>query len=335
MSARPPSLPLLALLLLLALTSACTARHAPPGPYAGGGGPGTSLAEERFLTWDGLSLPLRAWLPEEEPWAVILALHGMNDYSQAFALPGAALAQAGVATYAYDQRGFGEAPARGLWAGKESYARDLRDAARLVAARHPGTPLYLLGDSFGGAVTVAALSRGWPAEVSGAILVAPAVRDREALGPIASASLWIAAGLFPGWKPTGADLKIQATDNIPELRAFSNDPLVIKGTRMDTVEGLVDIMDAAQREAGGLDGPLLLLYGAKDEVIPQEAMERFWRSLSAGNPQARRIDYEKGWHWLLRDLQREAVYGDLLLWLADPTSPVLHGETRLPSQPGS
>jgi alpha-beta hydrolase superfamily lysophospholipase len=333
MSARPPRALLLCLLLLLALSSACTARYAPPGPRAEGGGPGPSLAAESFVTWDGYRLPLRKWLPEGEPWAVILAAHGMNDYSEAFALPGEAFAAAGVATYAYDQRGFGAAPARGLWAGEESYARDLLEAARALAARHPGKPLFLLGDSFGGAVTVAALSRGWPQEVAGAILVAPAVRDREALGPIASASLWLAAGLFPGWTPTGADLKIQATYNIPLLRAFSNDPLVIKGTRMDTVEGLVDIMDSAQREAAGLNGPVLLLYGAKDEVIPADAMERFWQSLSAANPQARRLDYEKGWHWLLRDLQREAVYGDLLLWMADRDGPLLHGAEKAAAGP--
>ena len=322
MSERHPSLPLRALLLLLALAlaSACAPRYAPPGPYAQGGGPGASLtldgpAGGSFITADGLSLPLRAWLPEGEPRAVILALHGMNDYAKAFELPGQAFARQGIATFAYDQRGFGAAPATGLWAGQDVYAGDLLQAARLLARRYPGKPLFLLGDSFGGAVTTLALSENWPATVKGAVLVAPAVLDRAALGPLTSASLWLAATLFPGWTPSGADLKIQASDNIPLLIDFSNDPLVIKGTRMDGVKGLVDLMDAAQHKAGALKGPVLLLYGAKDEVIPQEATDRFWQTLSAANPQARRIDYETGWHWLLRDLEREAVYGDLLEWM--------------------
>src|SRR5262249_47536372 len=44
--------------------------------------------------------------------AVILALHGFNDYSHAFAMPGPLWAEQGIATYAYDQRGFGGTPMR-------------------------------------------------------------------------------------------------------------------------------------------------------------------------------------------------------------------------------
>ncbi len=319
MSGRPPRASLLRLLLLAFLGTAliaCSAKLAPPGPFADGGGPGPSLTQATFRTEDGLKLPLRAWLPEESPSAVILALHGMNDYSAAFDLPGAAFAGKGIATYAYDQRGFGEAPNRGLWPGAGTYRADLRHAARLIKQKHPQAPLFLLGDSFGGAVTATALAEAWPPEVEGAILVAPAVMDRESLGPLASASLWLARLIAPGWKPTGADLKIQATDNIPLLRAFSNDPLVIKGTRIDTVYGLVGLMDAAQdsgAELGG--GPVLLLYGGKDEVIPRKAIDRFWEKLEAANPQAQRLDFDSGWHWLLRDLERQRVFDALLEWM--------------------
>src|SRR6476646_4295490 len=40
-----------------------------------------------FLTRDGLHLPLRHW-DAEKPHAVLVALHGMSDYSEAFDLPG-------------------------------------------------------------------------------------------------------------------------------------------------------------------------------------------------------------------------------------------------------
>src|SRR3546814_13687678 len=59
------------------------------------------------------------------PAAIILALHGFNDYSRSFEAPAAYWADRGIATYAYDQRGFGQTPHRGLWPG----------AARLIADR--------------------------------------------------------------------------------------------------------------------------------------------------------------------------------------------------------
>src|SRR5205814_80154 len=71
------------------------------------------FAGRGFVTADGTVLPLRQWLPAGPVKAVILALHGFNDYSNAFEGPGDAWAKRGIATYAYDQRGFGAAPERG------------------------------------------------------------------------------------------------------------------------------------------------------------------------------------------------------------------------------
>ena len=116
------------------------------------------LGDHFILTDDGAKLPLRSWLPDGKPRAIILALHGFNDYSNAFTHPGVDWAKDGIATYAYDQRGFGEAPGRGLWAGSKRLAEDLTLTSRLLRARYPGTPLYLLGESMGGAVVAAAIT---------------------------------------------------------------------------------------------------------------------------------------------------------------------------------
>ena len=76
-----------------------------------------ALTDGTFTARDGMVLPLRHWGPLDHPRAVIVALHGMSDYSNAFALPGATRAAQGILTLAYDQRGFGAAPGSGLWAG--------------------------------------------------------------------------------------------------------------------------------------------------------------------------------------------------------------------------
>ncbi|MGB8182658.1 MAG: alpha/beta hydrolase, partial [Stellaceae bacterium] len=66
---------------------------------------------------DGVKLPLQSWLPTGKPHAIVLYVHGFNDYSHGGAEPAKAMAMDGVATYAYDQRGFGRAPDHGRWAG--------------------------------------------------------------------------------------------------------------------------------------------------------------------------------------------------------------------------
>jgi acylglycerol lipase len=98
------------------------------------------LGAGHAITADGVRLPLRRWLPEADIEAVVVALHGFTDYSSAFAEVGAKLIDEGIALYAYDQRGFGGAPAPGLWPGTEALVADLRQVAHLVQAAHPGRP---------------------------------------------------------------------------------------------------------------------------------------------------------------------------------------------------
>lgn len=313
----------LAAALGLVLLAACVPRLAPEGP----GGRPPALADETLITLDGLALPLRRWLPEQgAPHTVILALHGFNDYSSAFEAAGRAWAERGIATYAYDQRGFGDAPYRGLWPGEAALVRDVRTATRLLRQRHPDAPIYLLGDSMGGAVAVTALTATDPPPVEGLILVAPAVWGRDTMPVLYRASLWLGARTVPGLKVSGGGLEIQASDNIEMLRALGRDPLVIKETRIDAIEGLVDLMDRALAAAPALDVPLLLLYGENDEIIPEEPILRFLQRLP---PQARerqrRALYKDGWHMLLRDLQGEIVIEDVAQWVADPAAPLPSG----------
>ena len=307
---------------LLALLTACAAGRVPPGP----GPTEPRLTADRFVADDGMELALRVWLPEAEPKAVLLALHGFNDYSRAFKAPGEWWAARGIATYAYDQRGFGEAPHRGLWAGSETLVDDLKTAARLLRARYPGTPLYLLGDSMGGAVVLVAMTGADPPEVDGAILVAPAVWARSQMPFYMRAALWIAARLVPWAEVTGEGLDIQASDNIERLREMGRDPLFIKRTRIGTLEGLTDLMGDALDNAGSLQTPTLLLYGEKDEIIPRKPTLALWRSLPNGpDAQQRPALYADGWHMLLQDLGAERVLTDIVAWIDHPQRPLPSG----------
>ena len=294
-------------------------------------GPGPSeprLAQDSIVMDDGLALPLRAWLPPagRETEAVVIALHGFNDYSKAFEGPGAAWAERGIATYAYDQRGFGAGPEPGLWAGHLRLGADLADAHEAVAARHPGLPVYLLGDSMGAAVVLVALTAETPpAPVAGAILVAPAVWGRQTMPFYQRAALWLFARLMPWARLSGRGLDIQASDNIEMLRALGRDPLVIKRTRVDAVDGLTHLMTAALEAAPRFETRALLLYGEKDEIVPKAPVFRFWRDLpEAAAERQRQALYAEGWHMLLRDLQAPRVHDDIAAWIADP-------ETALPS----
>jgi alpha-beta hydrolase superfamily lysophospholipase len=120
------------------------------------------MRADAFVVEDGAVLPYRRWQPADaaDTRAVIVALHGFNDHSRAWDMPAQAWAARGIALYAYDQRGFGQAPQPGIWAGGDSLVADLASVHALVAARHAGVPIFVAGESMGGAVAMLAVARG-------------------------------------------------------------------------------------------------------------------------------------------------------------------------------
>jgi alpha-beta hydrolase superfamily lysophospholipase len=311
-------------LILLLLIQACAPVIKPMGPVQGA----PSLTENALIARDGAVLPAQSWLPEGQVRAVIVALHGFNDYANAVALPAPFWAEQGIATYAYDQRGFGGAPHRGYWAGTTTLTADLRDAVRAVRLRHPKTPLFVLGVSMGGAVAMAALANGPIAGVSGAVLIAPAVWGRNHMNVFQRAALWFFSNTVP-WLPlTGEGLRIKPSDNIGMLRALSRDPKVIRETRVDAIKGLVDLMDRAFAATPRLGrAPIFVAYGLRDEIVPRvpttEMMRRMPRP--AGT---RRAFYKTGYHMLLRDNGAKTLWRDIATWIDDPLRPLPSGADR-------
>lgn len=300
MMRRPVSLALALLTMGLTLL-ACA--PAPPGPAAAVS-----------------STPTRAWLPNDAPpRAAILALHGFNDYSNAFADLGEYAAARGFAVHAYDQRGFGANADAGYWPGVPVMVADLRREVDRLKELYPELPVYVLGESMGAAVVIAAAARGESPAVAGSILVAPAVWGGEQLNPLYRATLWLAVQLVPNMRLTGRSLEVLASDNIEMLVALGQDPLVIKGTRVNAIAGLVGLMDLALPGAAAMRGPLLVLGGARDEIVPPRAHAAMLERLTA-HP-CTEVVYPEGWHMLLRDLQRQVVWDDILAWVAGEPLP--------------
>jgi acylglycerol lipase len=268
---------------------------------------------------DQPEVPVRSWLPETPPKAVILALHGFNDYSNAFTTFGDHAAEQGYAVFAYDQRGFGANGDAGYWPGIDQLVADLRQQRALLAERYPEVPLYLLGESMGAAVVIAAASQEEPLGVDGIILSAPAVWGLDQLNPFYRATLWVAVHLAPNLRLTGEGLDILPSDNIEMLRELGADPLVIKGTRVRAIAGLVGLMDLALSASPALPGPLLVLGGVQDQIVPPDAHKAMLAQLTA--EPCTEVTYPEGYHMLLRDLQRRVVWEDVLAWIEDRPLP--------------
>jgi alpha-beta hydrolase superfamily lysophospholipase len=126
-------------------------------------------------------------------------------------------------------------------------------------------------------------------------------------------------------------VKIEPSDNIEMLHRLWTDPLGIRVNKIEQVHGVVSVMESAHRAAPNLssDTPMLLTYGARDIVIPKSGVKRTARVLS---PHVKTAYYPEGYHMLLRDLQAELVFDDVLSFLQNPDAPLPSGVGEVPGR---
>ncbi|MDX1587301.1 MAG: alpha/beta hydrolase [Oleiphilaceae bacterium] len=315
------------LALSLALLTACTS---PSERYQGPGDTSPRLEPERVIAHDGYALKLHRWTLDE-PRAVVLALHGFNDYGAAFSVLAEPFNEQGISLYAYDQRGFGASEPRGYWPGHDRMARDAATTARLLRARYPRQPLYLMGESMGGAVALLALQREDMPELAGSLLLAPAVWGHDTMPWYQRFGLWLGSRLAPGlYLPndlgSSLGIDIEPSDDREMLQALAEDPMVQQGARIGTLEGLTSLMDVALSASEQLTGPALILYGDNDQIIPPPPVCRMLEGLPDQEAANWRMSlYPGGYHMLTRYSESGQVIRDMLAWLGHGT------DTTLPS----
>lgn len=326
-------------LIILWLTACSATRgHATRLQLEGTIMPGFDIPAERFTSFDGAKLGLTVWPSEteSEPEYVVVGVHGMNDYAMAFESAAPYWAARGVTTYAYDQRGFGRSEARGKWPQENLMREDLRTAIEVTRARHPDAILTVVGISMGGAVAMTAFGSDDPPEgVDRLILSGPGLRGWGGMPLLHRASLWVSTKVRPGWvvvPPRFAVRDIIPSDNYDMLVARGRDPLNTFENRIDQIYGVVEVMENGHKAAPRLPENTFILYGANDDIIPENFMKRTAPTLPS---HVRTAYYAKGYHMLMRDLQAETVWADQLAFMRDPSGDLPSGASPIPWAPNT
>jgi alpha-beta hydrolase superfamily lysophospholipase len=183
-----------------------------------------------------------------------------------------------------------------------------------VQKLHPKAKIFVLGESMGAAVVLVAMKRRDFPDISGSVLVAPAVWGWGVMNPALAGLLRLLAHSAP-WLPISAsEFRRLASDNQAMLDALDQDPLVLQSVRVDALYGLVTLMDDALESATFLRPPTLVLYGARERIIPRAARDEFMSRLQASQ---RVLIYPQGHHTLFRDLNAEVVLHEVASWIGE------------------
>ncbi len=222
-----------------------------------------------------------------------------------------ALVSSGIEVWSYDLRGHGRSGGRR--GDVPSYEALLDDLERVVAlALGSGIPLFLLGHSLGGQITLNFLLTR-KADCRGAIVTSPYLR--LAFSPprwrlaLAHAARWLWPSLTQPtpmpWSRLSRDQEHLAT--FPDMQLMHHD---ISARMYHAVK-----VAAATALAGAprFQTSLFLIHGADDPVTSAAATREFFER--AGSPDKTLKIYPGMLHETFNEIGREMVFADVIAWI--------------------
>ncbi|MGO8752290.1 MAG: lysophospholipase [Thermoguttaceae bacterium] len=269
--------------------------------------------EDFFSGHDGLRLYEQVWLPEGEPRAVLVLVHGLAEHSGHYAATAEELTRRRYVLHTMDLRGHGrsEGP-RCYIRAFDQYLDDLDVLAGRAVARQPEKPWFLWGHSMGGLIATAWAIVRQPA-CRGLVLSAPLLRAADPIYPRLRRFAGPLSRIFPRWRAIRVNFGGISRDP-QRVAQFQADPLVFHGRfPLRTVAEILRVTRFASEQSAAIRLPLLVLHGAADQLCDPAASRDLSTHAAAGDKTLRL--YEGLYHDVLREPEAEQVLADLIAWL--------------------
>jgi acylglycerol lipase len=212
--------------------------------------------------------PALEWsVTEGKPRAALLCLHGLGLHKGTFDAFGKRMAAAGIVTYAVDLPGFGQNQnTSGNRLDFEASMKVVGAALDDVRKSNPEIPVFLAGESMGGAIALHAAAI-YPDRINGLISSVPSGDRFNSGGSTAKIALKALTG-FNKPIPVGEMVVKQATED-PKLRAaWLNDPAARLTLSPHELMRFQNFMNENFEYARKLTSvPVLFIQGSKDKLV--------------------------------------------------------------------
>lgn len=233
-----------------------------------------------------LDTPLRGFgLVASEARAALLIVHGLAEYADRYRETARALSARGISSFAFDQRGHGNAPGVRTHVDRfDQFVDDLGIASRAVRKRFPGLPLFIWGHSMGSIVVLAAAA----ADCCAARGVITTSNSLEVFrrGPDPTSALFRAAArILPRVRiPLGLDATKISSDPAVQ-RAYAGDPLIPGTASLRLIVEFALACERCRESAARITLPWLVVHGEADAIAPAVGSQVLMEQLGSRDKQ--------------------------------------------------
>ncbi len=274
--------------------------------------------EGTFTSFDGLEIYHQAWLPDGDPAAVVMLVHGLGEHSGRYAHVARSLNDAGFAVHALDHRGHGRSEGKRVFVKSyDEFMADLMQFRASLERQHQGVPLVVLGHSMGGNLAVGHVLDHQPG-VAGLALSGAALQVGSDLTPTKLKMFRLIAKIAPAFRPEG--LNADAISRDPAVvAAYRDDPLVFTGKISAGLgAALIDAMERFPDRYPELALPVLVMHGTEDQLASVDGSRAL--AAAAVNADVTAHYYEGLYHEIFNEPEHDQVLADLVSWIHDVIS---------------
>lgn len=261
----------------------------------------------------GAKLHLQKWLPDEQPKAIILLVHGYAEHAGRYHYFAGHCVAKGYAVFAIDHWGHGQSDGTPGYVPDFSVFHDGVDQLLTCAKEDfPDLPVMLVGHSMGGLISATYLLAN-QSKFLACVLSGPAIKAAEEPSAFLKAVSGFLSRFFP--KAGVLELDPNGISRDPQVVAdYLADPLVYNGKMGARLAAeMLNNMTDIQQNAGKISLPILLLHGEKDSLADAEGSK--FLDTHIGSADKTLIIYPELFHEIFNEPEKDAVLTDMTDWL--------------------
>lgn len=273
-------------------------------------------SEGRFQGKKKVEIYWQSWQPAKAKCkAVVVLVHGLGEHSSRYAHVAEALVDSGCAVYAMDHRGHGKSGGPRVLVDRFANAvEDIDYVVELARREQPRKPVFLLGHSMGGALSLSYAIKN-PGKLFALMLSGPAVA-LDGAPPLMRPIAKFLAVFAPKLGMFAVEPSLVSRD--PEMvAAYASDPLNAHGkVPARTLGEIINFVETLPAFLPSLHLPLLIQHGQDDKLAGVSGSEMVMSRVSSKDKTLK--VYPALYHEIFNELpaDRAAVLKDTTDWIS-------------------